>query len=949
MNPTARLAALGRAAGACTILLAVLTVPPVILAVLVGSPLPGHPTSGGIEGWLRAPLSDRTAIDLAALLAWAGWAHLCACVAAELAGQLRGATRWVALGGPNRLLAARLVAAALLAMHALGAAGPLRAIAATYPATTQTTAAVAPAAPSLSGASRAEVAAVRATPAAPRTAAAAQPAAAVGPGAAPEYVVAPPRGRFHDTLWDIAGRHLGDPLRWREIYALNEGRLMPGGERLTRASLIRPGWTLRLPADATGLHGALAPTPAPIPAPVLPSRQRPTPAAPGKPAPAAQHPTPPANAPGTAPTALPSIRQPVPVEPTAGPGAAGRAAVPPAGPPVAKPQRPAAPTQPDRDQPRMPAVPVEAGLAIGAVAVLAALTRRRRSAARRRRPGTRLALPPGPLGQAEMRLRRQAADAAAVAGVLRLAVTLAGTTAAAGTLSGAVHHRDGTVELLVTGAGEPPAPFTATGRGWQLAPADAGYLFAVSDAPDPAPALIPIGQLAGDACYVNIEPRRHVTIDGEPAAAREIVAGIVRSLAGAGWADQLRLAIPPGLAGVVGGLDRVEILDEPDRQIAGHLDYARTVTAQIAAGHQDLAAARRAGPADTIALILLAGLSPAQLTADTRAAIAAPRSPLFAITIGPDPSAETWHLKGGLLRIPGLDGPITPVRITGADSASAAALLAHATAPAEESIDDPAGGGITEDRPAATLSTTPAVTDRNALPAHQVQVQVLGPVQVAGRPRPTRTAVEDLTVYLATHRRPLTGQQLAAAIWPDREYNASGLRSRISGVRQLLGPDAISTGPQGWQLGEHIGSDWQTFQTLAAGTSTDQQAALALVRGRPFEGYELEWIHQEGFANSVEAVVVDLALTVGAQALKQNDPLAARDAANAGLAACPYDERLYRIGLRSAHSRGARGEARALMRQLRQVLDEDLDPGDEIEAETLSLYDEISRDRRRAG
>ncbi len=948
MNTTARLAVLGRAAGACTILLAVLTLPPVILAVLVGNPVPGHPTSGGLEGWLRAPLSDRTAIDLAALLAWAGWAHLCACIAAELAGQLRGATRWVALAGPNRLLAARLVAAALLAVHALGAAGPLRAVAATYPATIQTTAAVALAAPSLPGVSRAALAAVRATPAAPRTAAANQPAAAARSGTAPEVVVAPPRGRYHDTLWDIAGRHLGDPLRWREIYALNEGRLMPGGERLTRASLIRPGWTLRLPADATGLAGAPSPTSAPIPAPGPPSRQRPTPAAAGKPAPAALHLTPPAKAPRTAPTARPSIRQPIPVQPTAGAGTPGRV-VPLAGAPAASSQRPTAPTQPDRDQPRLPAVPVEAGLAIGAVAVLAALTRRRRSAARRRRPGTRLALPVGPLGQVEMRLRRQGADAAAVAGVLRLAVTLAGRTAAAGTLTGAVHHRDGTIELLLTGPGQPPAPFTATSRGWQLAAADAGYLFAVSDAPDPAPALIPTGQLAGDACYVNIEPRRHVTIDGEPAAAREIVAGIVQSLAGAGWADQLRLAIPPGLAEAVGGLDRVEILDEPDRQIAGHLDYARAVSAQIAAGHKDLAAARRAGPADTIALILLAGLTPAQLSADTRAVIAAPSSPLLAITIGPDPTAETWQLKDGLLSIPGLDGPITPVRITGADSASAAALLAHAAAPAELSIDDPAGGGIIDDRPAAALPTTPAVTDRNPLTAHQVEVQVLGPVQVAGRPRPTRTAVEDLTVYLATHRRPLTGPQLAAAIWPDREYNASGLRSRISGVRQLLGPDAITTGPQGWQLAEHIGSDWQTFQTLAAGTSTDQQAALALVRGRPFEGYELEWIHQEGFANSVEAAIVDLALAVGAQALKHNDPLAARDAANAGLAACPYDERLYRIGLRSAHSRGARGEARALMRQLRQVLDEDLDPDDEIEAETLSLYDEISRDRRRAG
>jgi nucleoid-associated protein YgaU len=62
--------------------------------------------------------------------------------------------------------------------------------------------------------------------------------------AVPLHVVTVVRG---DSLWLIAGRDAGDPLRWRQIWLLNQGRRMKTGERFTNPNLIRPGWVLRLP------------------------------------------------------------------------------------------------------------------------------------------------------------------------------------------------------------------------------------------------------------------------------------------------------------------------------------------------------------------------------------------------------------------------------------------------------------------------------------------------------------------------------------------------------------------------------------------------------------------------------------------------------------------------------------------------------------------------------
>lgn len=58
------------------------------------------------------------------------------------------------------------------------------------------------------------------------------------------------RVKPHDTLWEIAKTHLGDPMQYQEIVKLNEGRQMTDGATFTSDGWIRPGWLIRMPSDA---------------------------------------------------------------------------------------------------------------------------------------------------------------------------------------------------------------------------------------------------------------------------------------------------------------------------------------------------------------------------------------------------------------------------------------------------------------------------------------------------------------------------------------------------------------------------------------------------------------------------------------------------------------------------------------------------------------------------
>ncbi|MEO3807305.1 LysM peptidoglycan-binding domain-containing protein [Nonomuraea sp. B1E8] len=147
---------------------------------------------------------------------WTCWALFALAVAVELVGTVRARRNHVRL--PFQRLAAYLITTITVA-----ATAPIAAPRALIPA-----AAVAATSTEL-----------------PEHAATVEPAGSVAEKPYVTYVV-----QQRDTLWTIADKQLGDPMRYRDIIALNQGRTMDDGSPFTRGEWLEPGSTLRLPADA---------------------------------------------------------------------------------------------------------------------------------------------------------------------------------------------------------------------------------------------------------------------------------------------------------------------------------------------------------------------------------------------------------------------------------------------------------------------------------------------------------------------------------------------------------------------------------------------------------------------------------------------------------------------------------------------------------------------------
>ncbi|WP_212735312.1 hypothetical protein [Herbidospora galbida] len=181
---------------------------------------------------LMSQVGTETIIAVLVLLVWVAWAQLVVCVLVEVYAGIRriGMPARVPLSGGTQVLANRLVSAVLVLFTVSAVAVPLTRFASTPVAPVQATL----------------VSAESTIP---------ERAALVPRGEVKKvYVVQPPHGRHHESLWEIAEKCLGDGRRYGEIYELNKHKEQPDGARLHMADLIRPGWVLDMPGDSRNTH-----------------------------------------------------------------------------------------------------------------------------------------------------------------------------------------------------------------------------------------------------------------------------------------------------------------------------------------------------------------------------------------------------------------------------------------------------------------------------------------------------------------------------------------------------------------------------------------------------------------------------------------------------------------------------------------------------------------------
>lgn len=228
----------GSRIGSALALVALLIGLPVALVLLGGAP--PVPTEVPSLRDLARQLGPDDLVTVLVGVVWLIWLVFVACVVLEVIASRRGGlARTVPLAGPLQHLARALIGGLLVTGLAVG------------PAQAATTANV-EMAPASMPVATAVIDAV------------AVEAKAQAEQAAPDrvenrlegelvYTVKAPHEGYHDNLWDIAERHLGEGQRYKEIYELNKDKVQLDGRKLELARLIQPGWQLVMPGDAVGV------------------------------------------------------------------------------------------------------------------------------------------------------------------------------------------------------------------------------------------------------------------------------------------------------------------------------------------------------------------------------------------------------------------------------------------------------------------------------------------------------------------------------------------------------------------------------------------------------------------------------------------------------------------------------------------------------------------------
>ena len=263
----------------------------------------------------------------------------------------------------------------------------------------------------------------------------------------------------------------------------------------------------------------------------------------------------------------------------------------------------------------------------------------------------------------------------------------------------------------------------------------------------------------------------------------------------------------------------------------------------------------------------------------------------------------------------------------------------------------PSGLSGGEQHPPHGQNTSSRGSARGVPDGPEVEVSILGPVEIRGASRQfTRAWALELVVYLAMRPNGAANEIWATALWPERLMAASSLHSTVSVARRSLGKatdgsDHLPKSHGRLALAPTVGTDWDRFQALAASEEIEEwRSALELVRGRPFDGLRsADWAILDGTSPAIESAVVDLSGRLSGAYLRVGDPRGAEWAARRGLMVSPYDERLYRMLLRAADAAGNPSGVESVMAELVRVVADEIEPIESVHPSTLALYRSLSR------
>jgi DNA-binding SARP family transcriptional activator len=610
-----------------------------------------------------------------------------------------------------------------------------------------------------------------------------------------------------DSLWRIAERELGDPLRWREIWALNQGRDMGGGRVFRRAGLILPGWVLHLPSEEEPVAPPTSPPP-----PAEGERHGDTAATP-----------PDSPAPTTAP---PNIAAP----------ATSAARPPPRPAPTSHGGNDQADHRPSAPGPASPAVELPSGaivglsLAAGIVLALAAarLQRRRRRPLGEPRPGITHT---DPLVTPAVRRLRRAAHAAS--------------------------HPDPDQASNRAAEGASAPPLTAPPRA--EAPSRPGIVPLGQRGEHEVTVDLTAGGLALTGPTALGVARALVTalLAGAQPDAVEVL------LAGQALADELFAA-----AGPVPGLRVADDLDAALSAIEVEMVHRLRLLQGHDAG--DVAGYLEVDPAEPLpTMVLVADLAgdgaqwarrlAAVLTVGGRLGVGALLlgRVVGVPTVALGPQAEVQDTEPDGARA-GLLG----VRAFTLELADAGDLLTVVAAGRG------AAGPPDEPAPAAPPRTMTQAAPASRVPPGQrpIRVRCLGPLRIELNGAEVRTGLRskarELLAFLLLHPDGVAREVAIEALWPEAEPGRGAERAKdaLKSLRQVL---RAATGQSGATMVELVGERWRVnpelvdcdvweFQAaLADAAAADGQAKLdalaraaALYGGTLLDGEEFEWLEE---------------------------------------------------------------------------------------------------------